>query len=181
MPNAFESGARKAIPAVLIYARDGQGRVLMIHRVSRDASGAIKGRPGDYHSGKWNGLGGKAELDESPQETARREFAEEAGVELPIERFRAQGSLTFPNFKAHKREDWIVWVFEAAVEPGEAARIPSQVSEGELHWVPEKDLLSLNLWPGDRHFIPHVVKRQPFVGTIWYDGPTVTRHWVQVL
>lgn len=177
--NPFESGTRKAIPAVLIYARDPQGRVLMLHRISRDASGAPTERAGDYHAGKWNGLGGKAELDESPQETARREFAEEAGVELGLERFRALGSLTFPNFKAHKSEDWIVWVFDLDLTEAEASDILKRGAEGELHWIPAGELLALNLWPGDRHFIPHVVDRRPFVGTIWYDGPRVTRHWVQ--
>ena len=171
--NAFESGARKSIPAVLIYARQG-GRVLMIHRNA-------EGRPGDYHAGKWNGLGGKCEPDESPLETARREFREEAGVDLLEIRFHALGTLTFPNFKAHKSEDWVVFVFEAEVTDAEAARITPQSDEGELHWVPEADLLALSLWPGDRHFIPHVMARKPFMGTIWYTGQEVSKHWVQTI
>jgi 8-oxo-dGTP diphosphatase len=77
----------------------------MIHRDS--------GRPGDYHAGKWNGLGGKLEPDESPIEGARRELREEAALVLPPEAFRALGVLQFPNFKAHKNEDWVVWVFVA--------------------------------------------------------------------
>jgi 8-oxo-dGTP diphosphatase len=179
--NAFESGARKAVPAVLVYARLGDGglpvaggRVLMIHRNSPD-------RPGDYHAGKWNGLGGKCEPDESPREAARREFSEEAGLDLPEERFAALGALTFPNFKAHKCEDWIVFVFTVEVTETEASHILKRSEEGELHWVPARDLLTLNLWPGDRHFIPLVAAGAPFMGTIWYDGPGVRRHWVQPL
>jgi len=53
--------------------------------------------------------------------------------------------------------------------------------EGELHWVPEGELASLNLWAGDRHFIPLVVARKPFVGTVWYRGDEVLRHWIQAL
>src|SRR4051812_2814241 len=98
--NAFETGERKVIPAVLIYAWRGD-EVLMIRRDS--------GRPGDYHAGKWNGLGGKLELDESPVEGARRELREEAGLDLPESAFRALGSIQFPNFKAHKKEDWVVF------------------------------------------------------------------------
>lgn len=172
--NAFESGARKAIPAVLVYARASEGphagRVLMIHRNGD--------RPGDYHSGKWNGLGGKLEADESPRQGACREFAEESGVALPEDRFRPLGALTFPNFKAHKSEDWIVFVFVVEVNATEASHILKQVDEGELHWIPARDLLSLHLWPGDRHFIPHVVSMTPFFGTIWYSGQAVTRHAV---
>ncbi|HUP56236.1 MAG TPA: NUDIX domain-containing protein, partial [Bdellovibrionota bacterium] len=113
MPNPFEAGTRKVIPAVLVYAFDGL-RVLLIHRVAPD-------RADDYHAGKWNGLGGKLELDESPLEGARRELREESGLDLPLDRFRALGTLQFPNFKAHKAEDWVVFVFRAEVRPDEAS------------------------------------------------------------
>jgi 8-oxo-dGTP diphosphatase len=188
--NAFESGARKAIPAVLIYARDERGRVLMIHRNSRPPEAVGRStavgrnetlRPGDYHAGKWNGLGGKCEADESPREAAKREFHEEAGLDLPEDRFHALGTLTFPNFKAHKDEDWIVFVFTVEIGAGDVSHILKQVDEGDLHWIPSKDLLALNLWPGDKHFIPFVASGTAFLGTIWYQGPEVTRHWVQPL
>lgn len=172
--NAFEEGRRKAIPAVLVYARN-RGRVLMIHRVSETG----EGRPGDYHAGKWNGLGGKCDLDESPIEAARREFHEEAGVAANPEGFRPLGALTFPNFKAHKNEDWLVYVFTLELDDENAALVGARNPEGDLHWVPEDRLAELNLWPGDRYFIPHVVSGRPFMGTIWYDGPRVARHWVQ--
>jgi hypothetical protein len=37
------------------------------------------------------------------------------------------------------------------------------------------DLLKLNLWPGDRHFIPFVLEGKPFSGAIWYDGQVVAK------
>ena len=171
--NAFESGARKAIPAVLLYARNS-GRVLMIHRNA-------EGRVGDYHSGKWNGLGGKLDPDESPLEAARREFHEEAGILLDLKLFIPLGSLTFPNFKAHKCEDWLVYVFTIELTDDEAGSVVSKNAEGELHWVAALDLDKLNLWAGDRYFIPYVAANRPFMGTIWYEGQEVVRHWVQSL
>ena len=170
--SAFETGERKCIPAVLIYARAGE-RVLMIHRTS--------GRPGDYHQGKWNGLGGKCEADESPLETAKREFEEEAGVSLSLEAFRPLGVLTFPNFKAQKDQDWTVFVFTAELSETWVAQVSRDNLEGQLHWVLASDLLSLNLWPGDCHFIPFVISNQPFIGTIWYRGAEVLKHWVQII
>src|SRR5581483_1710568 len=125
MANAFESGAQKAIPAVLVYAFEGE-RVLLIHR---------GGKPGDYHEGKWNGLGGKLEKGESPLEAARRELHEESGLDLPEGRFRALGTITFPDFKAHKHEDWIVFVFRAEVSATEASRVHHEIQEGSLHWI----------------------------------------------
>jgi 8-oxo-dGTP diphosphatase len=171
--NAFEAGDRKAIPAVLVFVRDARGRALMVHRNAKD-------RPGDYHAGKWNGLGGKCEPDESFVEAARRELREESGLDLPLDALRPLGSLQFPLFKAHKSEDWLVWVLvadlPAALEGREVAG-----PEGDLHWIPEADLLKLNLWPGDRHFIPFVVARRPFMGTLWYRGDEVVRHDVRPL
>lgn len=168
--NAFESGARKVIPAVLIYA-ERDGRYLMLHRTS--------GKPADYHAGKWNGLGGKCEADESPLEAARRELSEESGLDLGEDCFQPLGTLQFPNFKAHKNEDWLVFVFRARVPAGVEAW--SQGPEGELTWVPGAEVLTLNLWEGDRHFIPYVLEGRPFVGTIWYSGQNAARAWIAPL
>lgn len=173
--NPFESGARKVIPAVLIYAfretSSGAREFLMIHRNSK---------AGDYHAGKWNGLGGKLELDESPLEAARRELREESGLDLEVGAFQALGLLTFPNFKAHKQEDWYCSVFVARV-PDTKRDQKVAGPEGDLHWVEASKLASLNLWEGDRHFIEHVAAARPFVGTIWYEGQNVARHWIQKL
>jgi len=168
--NPFESGARKAIPAVLVYARRS-GRVLMIHRDARDQAS-------DYHSGKWNGLGGKCEPDESPRQTAKRELREESGLDLAEESFRPLGVLQFPNFKAHKSEDWLAFVF--TVDVPDAAQVLGG-PEGSLHWIPDSDVPSLALWKGDALFLPYVLAQRPFIGTIWYEGEEVSRHWIQVL
>lgn len=170
MTNAYEAGTRKAIPAVLIYPECG-GEVLMLHRVTREH---------DFHKGKWNGLGGKSEPDESPLETARRELREESGLDLPESSFRALGTLQFPNFKPAKSEDWIVYVFLAAVPP-ELRGMDRRVEEGELHWIARDKVLELNLWDGDRHFLPLVLAGRPFLGTMWYDGGRCVRHWLQPL
>ena len=46
---------------------------LMLHRVKKDA---------DENAGKWIGIGGHLEENESPEECIRREAFEEAGVKL---------------------------------------------------------------------------------------------------
>lgn len=178
--NPFEAGTRKCIPAVLVYVRSGD-LVLMLHR---NAPGPRADGLPDYHAGRWNGLGGKLEADESPLEAAVREVGEESGLRLPAEWFRPLGTLQFPNFKAHKAEDWLCFVLLAEVPPAERGRIDEQAlrgPEGELHWVPCADLERLNLWPGDRHFIPYVREGRPFAGTIWYRGAEVERVWIAPL
>ena len=172
MPNDYESGLRKVIPAVLIYAeRDEQW--LMLHRMGSDTSSNLN----DYHFGKWNGLGGKLEVNESPLDAAIREFHEEAGLKLSATHFKPLGTLQFPNFKAHKQEDWVVFVFTVDVPPEKDPK--DECAEGKLSWVPKNKVLDLNLWEGDRHFIPFVLRRKPFMGTIWYHERQVSKVWIE--
>lgn len=173
MSNPFQNGERRVIPASLIYAR-ADGCVLMLHRNAGGEKGAR-----DIHQGKWNGLGGKFELDESPLEAARREFLEESGIAVEAESFRALGVLQFPNFNPERREDWIVYVFEAEVEaalaePGLFKSSP----EGDLHWIPAGEVSALPLWEGDREFLPWVLNRRAFIGTYWYRDGKLDRSWL---
>jgi 8-oxo-dGTP diphosphatase len=170
--NAYESGEQKNVPAVLIYvfspdrqANDPSGkRVLMIHRNSKE-------RPNDFHAGKWNGLGGKCEKGESYRQAAARELEEEAGIRVSPEAFRFAGFLQFPDFKPQKHEDWSCMVFTTQVESNIADSVTPSISEGSLHWIETERLLELNLWDGDRHFLPYVIEGRPFTGCTWYiDG-----------
>ncbi len=169
--NPFVTGVRKVIPAVLIYVRKND-EILMIHRNAKDRASV------DTHQGKWNGLGGKCERDESPLDAAVREVKEESGLDLPVSSYHALGVIQFPNFNAQKSEDWIVFVFTAEWNSQQPYR---SSSEGDLHWVSRGDLTALNLWPGDFHFIPFVLEKSPFLGTIWYEDLKVIRVWFQKL
>jgi 8-oxo-dGTP diphosphatase len=165
--NAYESGKQKVIPAVLVYLRH-QGDILMVHR---------NRKPGDYHEGKWNGLGGKMDPGESPIEAARRELEEEAGLNLAPERFHNLGVLHFPDFKSEKHEDWLVVVFTADVTEAEArSAVDFPCPEGKPEWIAPERLFTLNLWEGDRHFLPRVLARTPFFATHWYEGERLVRH-----
>lgn len=137
--------------ATLCYLKH-EGKTLMLHRVKK---------AGDIHAGKWNGLGGKLEPGESPEQCVIREVREEAG--LNIENPRYHGLLVFADFKG---EDWYVWVFTAEQFTGEL----TESAEGRLAWVPDEEILSLPLWPSDRVFLPWLAQAHIFSARFQYDG-----------
>jgi 8-oxo-dGTP diphosphatase len=169
--NEYEAGTRKNIPAVLVYLSRGE-HFLMLHRNSAE-------RPDDFHTGKWNGLGGKCEADESYLQAARRETLEESGVTLSEDQLRFCGFIQFPNFKPKKAEDWSVMVFHAELAEEQVACVVHTAGEGSLHWIARDQLLALNLWPGDREFLPKLLVAERFIGTIWYraDGAVDRSEW----
>ena len=99
----------------------------------------------DIHEGKWNGLGGKFEAGETPEECVIREVLEESG--LTIQNPKYCGLLMFPKFKGN---DWYVFVFTAGEFTGELIDSP----EGRLEWILDEKLLDLNLWESDHIFFP---------------------------
>jgi len=138
------------------------GKTLMMYRNKK---------PGDIHNGKWNGLGGKLHMGETPEECVIREVKEESG--LVIEHPQLRGVLTFPSFK--DEEDWYVYVFVASNFSGEL----HDCDEGDLSWVSDDDLLSLDLWEGDPIFLKHLAENRFFSGKFSYqNGKLVTHHMV---
>jgi 8-oxo-dGTP diphosphatase len=150
----------KTVAATLCYLKTG-GRTLMLHRNKKE---------GDIHRGKWNGLGGKLDAGESPEECVVREIREESGLALLDPRLR--GVLTFPAFKAG--EDWLVFVYTATRFEGSLGVCP----EGDLEWVEDAHIDRLPLWEGDRIFLPWLEQERFFSGKFTYLEGRLARHEV---
>jgi 8-oxo-dGTP diphosphatase len=146
--------------ATLCYLRQG-GKTLMIHRIKK---------ANDIHEGKWNGLGGKFEPGETPEECAIREIYEESG--LRAENPLLKGFLTFPGF-AHD-EDWYAFVFVVRQFTGELVESP----EGYLSWIEDERLPQLNLWEGDLIFLPWLDQPGFFSAKFVYKNNRLTTHEV---
>lgn len=146
--------------ATLCYVRRDE-HTLMIHRTKV---------AGDMHTGKWNGLGGKLEAGETPEECAIREIWEEAG--LKVVNLRLRGMITFPGFA--NDEDWYTFLF--VVDEFEGELIDS--TEGYLKWIPDGELLELYLWEGDRIFIPWLDKPGFFSAKFVYENGELVSHSV---
>ncbi len=115
--------------------------VLMVHRIARDT---------DEQLGKWNGLGGKVEPGEDAWQAMTREIREEAGVEVTSMRLR--GSVNWPGFHADGTGVFAL-VFLIDAWEGE---ILKENEEGPLAFQPIDNLANLEMWGGDRFFIPLV-------------------------
>ncbi len=144
--------------ATLCYLRQG-GQTLMVHRIKK---------ANDIHEGKWNGLGGKFEPGETPEECARREIFEESG--LQVGKLELKGLLTFPLFA--RNEDWYAFVFVASDLQGSLIDSP----EGDLEWIDNDRLTELNLWEGDRLFLPWLDRPGFFSGKFVYQDGRLVDH-----
>lgn len=147
--------------ATLCYVRSS-GKTLMIHRVKKS---------NDIHMGKWNGLGGKFEPGETPEACVIREVEEESGLvpKKPI----LKGFITFPGFA--NDEDWYAFVFVVEEFTGELIDSP----EGELKWIENNKLLELELWEGDRVFIPWLDQPGFFSAKFIYKEGKYIEHTVE--
>ena len=139
------------ILATLCYVKH-DGCTLMVHRNKK---------ANDIHEGKWNGLGGKLEVGETPEECVIREVQEESG--LLIQNPKYCGLLLFTNFKGN---DWYVFVFTASEFTGELIDSP----EGKLEWIPDDKLHDLNLWESDHIFFRWIDDGKLFSAKFEYEG-----------
>lgn len=148
--------------ATLCYVKDkGKNKTLMLHRVKKE---------NDYHEGKWNGLGGKLEETETPEECVIREVREESG--LTISSPRMHGFITFPVFDG--KDDWYVFIFTADKFEGELI----DSSEGVLEWIPDDKITGLNLWDGDAVFMKWLDNDKFFSAKFIYENGKYVDHQV---
>lgn len=146
--------------ATLCYIKKN-GQTLMMHRIKRKD---------DLHFGKWNGLGGKMQPGETPEECVIREIEEESG--LLIKDPLLKGFLTFPSFD--KWDDWYVFVFTACRFKGKLL----DSAEGYLKWVDDCGLLKLDLWEGDHIFLPWLQDKKFFSAKFNYQNGRLKNHSV---
>jgi 8-oxo-dGTP diphosphatase len=146
--------------ATLCYLRR-DGKTLMVHRIKK---------ANDMHQGKWNGLGGKLEAGETPEECTLREVYEESG--LRVRNLQLKGLLTFPAFDDF--EDWYVFVFVATEFEGELIDSP----EGNLEWIDNDELKDLHLWDGDPIFLAWLDHKEIFSAKFNYNNGRLVSHEV---
>jgi 8-oxo-dGTP diphosphatase len=157
-----ESRVKDMKLATLCYVRQNE-QTLMLHRIKK---------ANDIHAGKWNGLGGKLEPGESPEQCVIREVYEESGLQIFEPRYH--GLLVFADFKT---EDWYVWVFSASQFSGDLLK-QADSFEGHLEWIADSEISALNLWPSDHVFLPWLETENIFSARFQYNNEIMIGHTV---
>lgn len=153
----------KKIPMTTLCYIEDDGKYLMLHRNAREQ---------DVNKGKWIGVGGHFEDDESPEECLLREVKEETG--LTLLQFDFRGIVTFHPDNSQTE---YMCLYTADKFSGELINC----NEGELKWIPKEEILSLNLWEGDKIFLELIQKETPFFSLkVHYEGDVLVEHDLKI-
>ncbi|MBI1189921.1 MAG: NUDIX domain-containing protein [Tepidisphaera sp.] len=130
--------------ACLCDLRDEKGRVLMLRRLKAPNQGLA------------SPIGGKLDVGqgESPAQCAQREIAEEAGIDVPIDRLHLIGLVSEQAFEG--KGHWLMFVYRVL---GPVWVEPRDMREGRLDWFEPSQLESLPLPETDRKIIWPLMKR----------------------
>ena len=120
------------------------------------------------YNDKWNGLGGKIQNGETPEEGAEREIYEESNFQ--VNKLKLAGFLTFPQII--KDEDWYCFVFTCS----EFSGTMKESNEGNLEWIKNEEIIKKNLWEGDHIFLPYLFEGKLFSGKFFYEGGKLVNH-----
>lgn len=132
-------------------------KVLMLYRNKEE---------NDINKNKWVGVGGHLEKGESRDSALIREVKEETNLDVTDYKFLA--TLIFIN-NDYKEKMYLYRVdgFTNSLK---------ECDEGELKFINIKDLLSLNMWDGDRYFLDLMLKKEPyFEMELVYSGDSLIR------
>mmetsp|Transcript_10283 Transcript_10283/g.16846 ORF Transcript_10283/g.16846 Transcript_10283/m.16846 type:complete len:160 (+) Transcript_10283:291-770(+) len=123
-----------------------------------------------FGMGKWNGFGGKLELDETIEECAVRELQEESFIDA--QEMIRRGYLVFKMLESNKIMR--VHVFETW-KFSDANLAESE--EMRPQWYNENELPFKDMWPDDQYWVPFLLSGKNFVGRFVYeDDETITEH-----
>ncbi len=123
------------INSTLCYI-ENNNKYLMLYRNKKE---------NDPNEGKWIGIGGKTEQNESPEQCLLREVYEETGLTLLS--YEYIGKILFISDSAPSEK---MYLYKGTSFSGV---LNTSCNEGTLKWVNTEDILSLPTWEGDKYFL----------------------------
>lgn len=143
------------ILSTMVYIQK-EGKVLLLHRTKKQ---------NDTNEGKYLGVGGRFEANESPDDCIYREVREETG--LIMNSFAYRGVVTFVS-DTYPTE--YMFIYTCDDFSGEMI----ECNEGDLYWVEKEKMFDLPMWAGDRLFLERMEKSdKPFSMKVRYVGDTL--------
>ena len=106
----------------------------------------------DINHNKWIGIGGHKEVGETIDECAIRETKEETGYD--VHSLKCAGEVLFVDNDLRM----MMYIYEITDFSGEQI----ECNEGELRWIPIKDIYNYPMWEGDKAFLPLLIKHAPY-------------------
>ena len=119
------------------------GKYLMLYRNKKKK---------DINQGKWIGVGGHQEENESIEECLLREVYEETGLKLLS--YQLCGKLHFYIDDLYE----ICYLYTSSCFEGDLI----DCDEGRLEWISKDQILQLNLWEGDPLFLKKLLNQDEY-------------------
>ena len=139
---------------------ENDGKYLLLYRTKKKNDG---------NQGKYMGVGGHFEENESPYDCVIREVKEETGLDIAP---KYRGIVTFVS---NKYETEQMHLFTSTEFYGDICRC----DEGDLYWINKNDIRNLPMWEGDYIFLDLLEKRTDFFSLkLSYIGDSLTEIYI---
>ena len=115
-------------------------------------------------AGKWNGVGGKIEADETVEDALVRECQEEIGV-TPTS-WRPVAELDF--VQDVETDPWHMYVHAYIADTWQGE--PTESDEMRPQWFTLTDIPYGDMWDDDEHWVPMVLSGQVVRGSFTFDA-----------
>lgn len=130
------------IDTTMIYLKRDNSYLLLLRNKKKN----------DINEGKWIGVGGHVEKGETIDQCAIREVKEETGYD--VHSLKCAGEVLFVD----ENIKMMMYVYEITDFSGETI----ECNEGDLKWIPIKDIYDYPMWEGDKAFLPKLINHEPY-------------------
>jgi mutator protein MutT len=129
-----------------------------------------------HGAGRYNGVGGKLDPDESVEQCLVRESQEEIGV-IP-EKFEKMAYITFDLYMKGERVFEHVYLFTSSKWTGK----PTESEEVAPRWFDIDKLPFDKMWPNDVHFLQQILEGKKLTGHFKLDkNDLVLSHNIKIV
>ncbi len=118
-----------------------------------------------FGAGKWNGVGGKVDGQESIEQATIRETKEEIGVSINPADLKSRGSI---KFSFDGKPDWNQEVHFFVTEKWEGKPVESE--EMKPQWYDNDKLPFENMWLDDPYWLPKVLAGKKVEGEFLFNN-----------